>query len=178
MPYRRHSETTLLDEDSTPLIQQQAKLQKRKSWDPRSPRIPKSLQNVFLTAARGEEVTEAPVKDKLFKKKLGKKKKEKKKKAYSDDIPKAISMPQLILDSDSDSTRKEEELTPHQVKEKRERERERESRRNCDLHSVLTLIVLILLFSATRSTKIFRQNTFQARIFDAKVSKSSVRLSL
>ena len=60
-PYRRHSETTTIaaaaTRNGTPKAnQEKEKVKKRASlsnWEPLSPRIPKSLQNVFLASARG-----------------------------------------------------------------------------------------------------------------------------
>jgi hypothetical protein len=89
----------------------EVKAQKRTSWEPRSPRIPKSLQNVFLASARGKEVTEAP-KDKsaskTFKKKFGRR-------AKKGVLHKSASLPLVLDESITDKGEPATEPTAHQV---------------------------------------------------------------
>ena len=94
MPYRRFSVATGSGDNQDENALKSPKPAKRlslpssptvkKSPTGKKPRIPKSLQNVFLASAKGEDVTEAPVKDKSFIKKLGKSKSKKKKKALAE----------------------------------------------------------------------------------------------
>lgn len=112
MPYRRYSEAaggvasknkqpdgTNNNESKTNKPQKRLSMPMKSQRKLVSPRIPKSLQNVFLASARGEDVKEAPVKDKFFRKKLGKRSKRR--------LP--------VGTSNSTATIAKDQPTPHQV---------------------------------------------------------------